>query len=332
MERPASFTLACISKIMQDPNVPDSGLAGAGMTQTGAVMGTPLYMAPEQARGKTSLIGPGTDVWAIGLIAVHLLVGQGQIYWRAVNIGELMVQIIAEPLYPPSSRWAFLPPSFDAWFMRSLARDPNERFKSVGEQVAHLAAALGLPHLAPGLASSGGSASNPQAPQAPASTPMLTTQPSPLGAATGTGSALARSVSGVGMQAGKRSPVMAFVALGVVTLAVVATASWFGVGYFKSHRSAAASSIDAPRATDSAPSTATIPSAAIAMPAASSAPSVASTPSAASVATASVAAAHTSKVPPPATHASATTAHTAVTATTSTKPPAGKKGQDFDAP
>ena len=42
------------------------------LTQTGAVMGTPMYMAPEQARGQSQLIGPPTDVWAIGLIAYRL--------------------------------------------------------------------------------------------------------------------------------------------------------------------------------------------------------------------------------------------------------------------
>jgi serine/threonine protein kinase len=124
-------------------------IASAGMTKTGSIMGTPLYMSPEQARGRTSEIGPATDVWAMGLIAMQLL--SGEIYWRANTIAELMSQILAEPFYPPSQRWTSFGPAVDAWFMRSCAREPKDRFTSVGEQIAALAAALGgqMPALAP---------------------------------------------------------------------------------------------------------------------------------------------------------------------------------------
>jgi predicted Ser/Thr protein kinase len=126
-----------ISKFM------DGDLAGAGMTHTGAVMGTPLYMAPEQAHGRVTQIGPCTDVWAIGLIALHLITGE--IYWTAGTLAELMVQIISDPPpYNPRLRWTWLPPGFDDWFARSTARDPTKRFGSVGEQVAALGVALGV--------------------------------------------------------------------------------------------------------------------------------------------------------------------------------------------
>lgn len=115
-------------------------IAGAGMTKTGAVMGTPLYMSPEQARGRVSEIGPQTDVWAMGLIATQLL--SGEVYWRANTVAELMAQIIYEPLYNPSERWPWIPPAVDAWFARSCAREPGGRFGSVGEQMEALGAAL----------------------------------------------------------------------------------------------------------------------------------------------------------------------------------------------
>jgi serine/threonine-protein kinase len=120
---------------------PANDIAGAGMTSTGAVMGTPLYMSPEQARGRIAEISPATDVWAIGLIAVQMLTGE--IYWRANTVGELMAQIISEPLYAPTTRWPVIPPALDAWFARSCAREPRQRFASVGEQVDALALALG---------------------------------------------------------------------------------------------------------------------------------------------------------------------------------------------
>ncbi len=116
-------------------------IAGAGMTNTGSVMGTPLYMSPEQARGRIAEIGPGTDVWAMGLISIQLL--SGEIYWRANTVAELMAHIISEPLYAPSQRWAWLPPAIDSWFARSCARDPKQRYASVGEQIAALGTALG---------------------------------------------------------------------------------------------------------------------------------------------------------------------------------------------
>src|SRR5579883_816762 len=76
------------------------GMPAAHLTTTGAVMGTPLYMTPEQARSQTALVGPQTDMWPIGLIAVRMLTGET--YWRATNVGDLLAHIIALPLEVPS--------------------------------------------------------------------------------------------------------------------------------------------------------------------------------------------------------------------------------------
>ncbi|WP_437630317.1 protein kinase domain-containing protein [Sorangium sp. So ce854] len=120
----------------------DNGALGAsgGITATGTAVGTPIYMAPEQARGRAGQIGPAADVWAIGLIAVRLLTGD--IYWTASSMAELMAALLVMRLYPPSTRWRWLPPAFDAWFLRSCDRDPARRFPSVREQSAALRAAL----------------------------------------------------------------------------------------------------------------------------------------------------------------------------------------------
>lgn len=119
---------------------PEADLASAAMTATGAVMGTPLYMSPEQARGRVSEIGPASDVWAMGIIALQMLTGQ--IYWRAASVGELMVQVVIEPLYAPTERWPWLPPAIDTWFSTACAREPRLRFSSVGEEMDALAIAL----------------------------------------------------------------------------------------------------------------------------------------------------------------------------------------------
>jgi serine/threonine protein kinase len=117
-------------------------LRTAGMTGTGAVLGTPLFMAPEQARGLVGSISAATDVWAIGLIAYRMLTGG--IYWSAETLADLLVQIVAADMAPPSSRSERLPAAFDEWFFRSCNREPSRRFASVGEQVVALAAALGV--------------------------------------------------------------------------------------------------------------------------------------------------------------------------------------------
>ncbi len=111
-------------------------------TKTGAVFGTPLYMAPEQARAQAHLVGPHTDVWAIGLIAARLLLGGD--FWQAETLSDLIVQIVVDPIPAPSQRGSTFGPAFDAWFLRCCCRDPAQRFRSVGEAITELAAALGI--------------------------------------------------------------------------------------------------------------------------------------------------------------------------------------------
>ena len=112
------------------------------LTHTGAIMGTPSYMSPEQARGDVSMIGPPTDVWALGQIAFRCLGGKD--YWPGPSVGEVVAQILTSPLTPPSQAVPGLPKAFDQWFFRSCAREPGARWPSCGEQVAALGAAFGV--------------------------------------------------------------------------------------------------------------------------------------------------------------------------------------------
>jgi formylglycine-generating enzyme required for sulfatase activity/tRNA A-37 threonylcarbamoyl transferase component Bud32 len=120
-------------------------------------MGTPLWMAPEQASTKTR-ISPATDVWALGLVAFFMLTGR--LYWREqTSPMELLQEVVVLPLEPPSVRAGAVgaraapPPGFDAWFSRCVARDPAARFPNAGEAWRALSPILGGGALDPGRSS-----------------------------------------------------------------------------------------------------------------------------------------------------------------------------------
>jgi eukaryotic-like serine/threonine-protein kinase len=112
-------------------------------TATGGFVGTPLYMSPEQASGGE--VGPPADIWSVGVCAFRLLSGRD--YWSAPSLTLLLAKIVYEHPVAPSERQLDLGTAFDAWFLRSCARRPDERWDSVGTQVEGLATALGLPVL-----------------------------------------------------------------------------------------------------------------------------------------------------------------------------------------
>ena len=113
---------------------------GASKTQTGAVLGTPLYMAYEQANGDAASVGPATDIWALGMIAYRLLTGQN--YWGGEAISRVLAEIIYVPVQAPSQRGFDFGPAFDQWFLRSCNQKPQNRWPSVREQATALAEAL----------------------------------------------------------------------------------------------------------------------------------------------------------------------------------------------
>ena len=118
-------------------------LGRSNATTTGTIFGTPLYMAPEQAKGEQGRISPQTDVWALGLIAYRMLTGKD--FWTAATITHLIAQIAYEKMPVPSERApSALGPAFDAWFAACCAREVEDRFPTAGEAISALARALGV--------------------------------------------------------------------------------------------------------------------------------------------------------------------------------------------
>ena len=110
-------------------------------TKTGAVLGTPFYMAPEQARGLRDL-DYRVDLWSLGVIAFRCVCGA--LPFEGVSVGDLLVKICTTPAPIPSTVVRTLPPSFDMWFQRALEKDPARRFQSANELSESLAATAGI--------------------------------------------------------------------------------------------------------------------------------------------------------------------------------------------
>ena len=100
-------------------------------TKTGIVLGTPMYMSPEQL-GAENLTGL-SDLFSLGVTLYELLVGE--VPFKATNIAVLMTKITTEDPAPVSSRRAGIPPSVDAVLSKALAKKPEDRF-SCGAEMA----------------------------------------------------------------------------------------------------------------------------------------------------------------------------------------------------
>ncbi len=127
-----------IAMLLDDAGRPDNA---ARLTGSGVVVGSPLYMSPEQVRND-STIDQRTDIWSIGVVLCELLTGKVPFGLSAVGMGELFAAILEEPLVPISERRPDAPKELDAVIAKCLARDPADRYADVS-QVARALAPFG---------------------------------------------------------------------------------------------------------------------------------------------------------------------------------------------
>jgi serine/threonine-protein kinase len=110
--------------------------AGSGQTQTGMVMGTPHYMSPEQAGGKVSAIGPGSDVYSLGIMMYQM--ATGAVPFAGSAFGEVIAgHLFLEPT-PPRQLNDKIPEDWEQIILKAIAKKPEERWASM----RHLAQAV----------------------------------------------------------------------------------------------------------------------------------------------------------------------------------------------
>jgi serine/threonine protein kinase len=107
-----------------------SGDSGFSMTRTGAVMGTPYYMAPEQAKGARDM-DHRVDLYATGVILYEALTGQ--VPFNADTFNELLFKIVLEEPKPLEQLVPDIDPGFAAIVNKAMARDPAHRFASAAD-------------------------------------------------------------------------------------------------------------------------------------------------------------------------------------------------------
>ena len=153
--KPENIFLAQDSEGERYPKLLDFGIAKLmgpenttkHKTATGAPIGTPYYMSPEQCRGKD--VDHRTDIYSLGIVAYRLLTGTYP--FDAEGYLDIMMKQINEEAPPPSSIAPELPPSVDAGIARMMRKDPAQRPQTCAAGIAGLGDAAAFTPSLPGI-------------------------------------------------------------------------------------------------------------------------------------------------------------------------------------
>ena len=119
----------------ETPGCPDDpateGSAAVGLTIQGQTLGTPAYMAPEQAAGRLNEIDARTDVYGLGAMLYEILTGQPP--FSGSDTAEVLKNVLEKTPTPPRSLSADVAPTLEAVCLRALAKNPADRYPSASE-------------------------------------------------------------------------------------------------------------------------------------------------------------------------------------------------------
>ena len=123
-----------------EPIILDFGLARDSRNvdvDENTLVGSPLYMSPEQVTGDTRLIGPATDIYGLGIVLFELLTGRTPFVGKTLDV---LTQILNSEPVAPSTIVPGLDAGLEAICVRMLARSPSDRFDDMQDVANHLAA------------------------------------------------------------------------------------------------------------------------------------------------------------------------------------------------
>jgi serine/threonine protein kinase len=125
-----------------EPKVTDFGLAkraegATELTGTGQILGTPSYMPPEQASGKTKEIGPAADVYSLGAILYGALTGHPP--FQAADPLDTLMQVIRNEPLPPRQLNPQVPKDLETICLKCLQKEPHKRYGTAQELADDLA-------------------------------------------------------------------------------------------------------------------------------------------------------------------------------------------------
>ncbi len=132
--KPANILLSSENEGAEvSPRISDFGLARRlhadhGQTQTGAILGTPSYMPPEQARGENTRLGPPADIYALGAILYEMLTGRPP--FKAESVMATLQQVVSADPVPPRQLQMNVPRDLEIICLKCLQKEPTRRYPS----------------------------------------------------------------------------------------------------------------------------------------------------------------------------------------------------------